>query len=69
MNYQGDHEGTETGEWTPGFKYNYTVTINGSIVEPDLKEQIIEFKVDVVDDWTDTSDTTVTPEEQSAAGE
>lgn len=69
LNYQGDHEGTETGEWTPGFKYNYTVTINGSIVDPDLQEQIIEFKVDVVDGWTDASDTTVTPEEQSAAGE
>lgn len=69
LNYQGDYEGTENGEWTPGFKYNYKVTINGSIVKPDLKEQIIEFKVSAVDGWTDASDTVVTPEEQPAAGE
>lgn len=59
LNYQGDYEGTETGEWTPGFKYNYTVTINGSIVDPDLKEQIIEFEVDVVDGWTDAANTDI----------
>lgn len=66
LNYQGDYEGTENGEWTPGFKYNYKVTINGSIVKPDLKEQIIEFKVSAVDGWTDATDTTVTPQDEFA---
>ncbi len=69
LNYQGNYEGTETGEWTPGFKYNYTVGINGSKVDPDLEEQIIEFKVDVLKGWTNATDTPVTPKEQSAAGE
>ncbi len=69
LTYSGDTEGTEENEWTPGFKYNYTVEINGSTVNPDLDKQVIEFKVSAVEGWTDATDTTVTPEEQSAAGE
>lgn len=55
--YSGTTEGTKKNEWTPGFKYNYTVTINGSTVNPDLKDQIIEFQVDAVEGWTETSNT------------
>lgn len=59
LNYQGDTEGTNAGEWTPGFKYNYTVEINGSIVKPDLKEQIIEFTVQAVKGWKDAANTDI----------
>lgn len=62
--YTGTTEGTIQNEWTPGFRYNYTVTINGSTVKPDLKDQVIEFQVDAVKGWTDTSNPDeVTPEE------
>ena len=61
LSYQGDKEGTEKGEWTPGFKYNYTVEINGSTIDPDLEQQEIKFKVSAVDEWENTDDTTVTP--------
>lgn len=59
LNYQGDTEGTNAGEWTPGFKYNYTVEINGSVVNPDLEEQIIEFTVQAVEGWKDAADTDI----------
>lgn len=59
LNYQGDTDGTNTGEWTPGFKYNYTVEINGSTVKPDLEEQIIEFTVQAVEGWRDAADTDI----------
>lgn len=67
--HSGTIEGSKQNEWTSGFKYNYTVEINGSTVKPDLKEQIIEFKVIDVDEWMNASNTPVTPEEQSATGE
>lgn len=63
LNYQGDKVGTEKGKWTPGFKYNYTVEINGSKIDPDLEQQVIEFKVDAVEGWTDADQTPVTPNE------
>lgn len=63
LNYQGETENTKKGEWTPGFKYNYTVEINGSKIDPDLEQQVIKFKVDVMDDWTDADSTPVTPNE------
>lgn len=52
--------------WTPGFKYNYTATIDMADISDDLK--IIEFAPSV-DNWTDAEDetpdvednTTVTP--------
>ncbi|MCS2930663.1 fimbrillin family protein [Bacteroides ovatus] len=59
LNYQGDTEGTNAGEWTPGFKYNYTVEINGSVVNPDLEEQIIEFTVQAVEGWKDAANTDI----------
>ena len=63
LNYQGETENTKKGEWTPGFKYNYTVEINGSKIDPDLEQQVIEFKVDAVEGWTDADQTPVTPNE------
>lgn len=65
LSYQGDQEGTEKGKWTPGFKYNYTVTINGSTVDPSLDKQVIEFEVDAMKGWTDVTETPVTPKENS----
>ncbi|EIY66562.1 Fimbrillin-like protein [Bacteroides ovatus CL03T12C18] len=59
LNYQGNTEGTESGKWTPGFKYNYTVEINGSIVDPSLEEQIIEFTVQAVEGWKDAANTDI----------
>lgn len=60
--YKGDVSGTVQNQWTEGFKYNYTVEINGSTIDPELKEQVIEFKVIDVDKWADTSNSDVTPE-------
>lgn len=64
--YSGTTEGTTQNEWTPGFKYNYTVEINGSTVQPDLGKQVIEFKVVDVDEWTEAGETSVKPQDQSA---
>lgn len=66
LTYSGTIEGTKQNEWTPGFKYNYTVEINGSTVKPDLGKQVIEFKVVDVDEWTEAGETSVTPQDQSA---
>lgn len=61
--YSGTTTGTETNKWTEGFKYNYTVEINGSMIDPDLEEQIIQFKVVKVDEWTEAGTTEVKREE------
>ncbi len=63
LDYQGETANTQKGEWTPGFRYNYMVTINGSTVNPDLENQKIEFEVSAVDEWENTDNTTVTPNE------
>lgn len=63
--YSGTIEGTKQNEWTPGFKYNYTVEINGSTVKPDLGKQVIEFKVVDVDEWTEAGETPVTPQDKT----
>lgn len=63
--YKGDVSGTVQNQWTEGFKYNYTVEINGTMIKPELKEQVIEFKVIDVDEWTDASKSEVTPEENA----
>ncbi|MCE9042441.1 fimbrillin family protein [Parabacteroides distasonis] len=64
--YSGTTEGTKQNEWTPGFKYNYTVEINGSTVQPDLGKQVIKFKVVDVDEWTGADETQVTPQDKTA---
>lgn len=63
LNYQGETENTIKGQWTPGFKYNYTVEINGSKIDPNLEQQEIKFKVEAVEGWTDATQTPVTPNE------
>ncbi len=47
--------------WMPGYRYNYTATINGYDIDPDLKEQKIKFTPSVTP-WEDaTSDQPVNP--------
>lgn len=64
LNYQGDKEGTEKGEWISGFKYNYTVEINGGTIDPDLQQQEIKFQVSVVDEWENTAEIPVNTQEK-----
>lgn len=63
--YNGNVSGTVQNQWTEGFRYNYTVEINGTMIKPELEEQVIEFKVIDVDEWTDASNSAVTPEENA----
>ena len=58
--YNGDVEGTTANTWTPGFRYNYTVEINASTINPEMEEQIIEFTVSAIDDWTDATNSDMT---------
>ncbi len=57
----GSISGTEANTWTPGYRYNYTATINADDINSDLKE--IEFETEVTE-WKDANDTTVTPSEK-----
>lgn len=61
--YNGEVSGTVQNQWTEGFKYNYTVEINGSKIDPNLEQQEIKFKVEAVEGWTDATQTPVTPNE------
>ena len=54
--YSGDAAGTKVNEWTPGFKYNYVATINGSTIDPELEQQVIKFKVESVTPWDDATE-------------
>ena len=54
--YVGDAEGTEANEWTPGFKYNYTATVNGSTINENLDKQVIKFEVTAVEGWKDATE-------------
>lgn len=58
--YVGDAEGTDANEWTPGFKYNYTATVNGSTINPDLDKNVIKFTVTEVKPWDDATGTDIT---------
>lgn len=57
----GSISGTEENTWTPGYRYNYTATINADDINSDLKE--IKFTT-VVTGWKDANDTTVNPSEK-----
>ncbi|MFK2809543.1 fimbrillin family protein [Bacteroides fragilis] len=59
LKYSGNAEGTEQGKWTEGFKYNYTVEINGSTIDPDLEGQEIKFQVEAVNGWETASNTDI----------
>ena len=60
--YSSTAAGTVANEWTPGFRYNYTATVNGSTID-DTKP--IEFTVDAVEGWKDADETIVTPSKQN----
>lgn len=68
LSYSGTTPST-SNEWEPGYRYNYTATINGSMLhdpdteDPDETLTPIEFTVDVAE-WENTSpvDTPITPE-------
>lgn len=52
---------SEANTWMPGYRYNYTATINGDNIKPDLGQQKIKFTVSV-DPWKDAiSDQPVNP--------
>lgn len=50
-----DIDGTQTSNWMPGYRYNYTATLNGSDVpdseNPDVKPKTIAFSNVTVDEW------------------
>lgn len=54
---------SDANTWMPGYRYNYTVTINGYDIDPDLENQKIEFTPSV-SPWNDaTSDQPVKPQQ------
>lgn len=57
----GSISDTEANTWTPGYRYNYTGTINAEDIKDDLKE--IKFTTEVTE-WEDANNTTVTPSEK-----
>ncbi len=57
-----DGKGTNN-MWTPGYRYNYTATINASTIDDTLEENIIKFTVKAVNEWDDASNTEMTPEQ------
>ena len=61
LGYAGDATGTTENAWTPGFRYNYTATINGSDIDDELEEKVIKFTVKAVEGWEDATDQPVTP--------
>lgn len=51
--------GVQTSNWMPGYRYNYTATLNGDNVpvdpeNPDVKPKKIEFNV-TVDEWENST--------------
>lgn len=57
----GSISDTKANTWTPGYRYNYTATINADQIKDDLKE--IKFETEVTA-WKDANDTTVNPSEK-----
>lgn len=58
---KGNGAGTDN-IWEPGFSYNYIAVIEPAKIIDGLK--VIEFKVDAVDGWTETTDQTPTINKQ-----
>lgn len=52
---------SEANTWMPGYCYNYTATINGDDIDPNLENQKIEF-TPTVNPWQDATDTPVKPQ-------
>ena len=63
LNYDGAIQDTEKGNWTPGFRYNYTVEVNADDIDDEGKLTKIDFKVTDVDTWESTGDTSITPQQ------
>lgn len=57
----GTASGTQENTWTPGYRYNYTATINADDIQSDLNE--IEF-TPTVERWEDANDTPANPSEK-----
>lgn len=49
--------------WKAGYRYNYSVTINASDIDPTLENKKIEF-TPTVEAWADAADGTTTPTKQ-----
>ena len=58
LGYTASGQGTDN-TWTPGYRYNYIVTINPEDIDGTLKK--IEFEVQAIDGWEDSTNTTVQP--------
>lgn len=54
---------SDANTWMPGYRYNYTATINGDDIDPSLEQQKIEFTPSV-SPWNDaTPDQPVKPQQ------
>lgn len=61
LGYTADQKvDTEDNTWTPGYRYNYTATINADQIDPSLGTQKIEF-TPTVTDWDDADESTISP--------
>lgn len=52
---------SDANTWMPGYCYNYTATINGDNIDPNLENQKIKF-TPTVEPWQDATDTPVRPQ-------
>lgn len=52
---------SDANTWMPGYRYNYTATINGDDIDPSLEQQKIEFTPSVTP-WEDATGQPVTPQ-------
>lgn len=52
---------SDANTWMPGYCYNYTATINGDNIDPNLENQKIKF-TPTVEPWQDATDTPVGPQ-------
>ncbi len=52
---------SDANTWMPGYCYNYTATINGDNIDPNLENQKIKF-IPTVEPWQDATDTPVGPQ-------
>ena len=59
--------GTTANTWTQGFIYNYTATINGSMLDDEDGNELkpIKFEVTAVEDWNEATDMPVTTTEKT----
>ena len=63
LKYTANGTGTDN-LWTPGYKYNYTATINASTIDDTLEENIIKFEVTAVEGWKDATEQKPTLDKQ-----